>query len=168
MQDVGSLGRLNELEQENLEALKSELRGSIQKGVDFVASGKAGMPLPDAHATFHPSSSASLFLLGSLALSWQLDCMIIAVLTEATLLVFCNRRAFQWTLSCCFVACRKQMNPPIDLRLWEIAKTPAISGPQQSFYLNSMSEHLQCSNSVVHACLRSDIGLHWPTLTVVA
>lgn len=46
MQDVGSLGRLNELEQENLEALKKELRGSIQKGIDFVASGKAGAHLP--------------------------------------------------------------------------------------------------------------------------
>ncbi len=42
LQDAGSLGRLNDLESENLEALKKELHGSIQKGIDFVASGKAG------------------------------------------------------------------------------------------------------------------------------
>ncbi|KAK9868231.1 hypothetical protein WJX84_011521 [Apatococcus fuscideae] len=42
VKDVGNLGRLNELETEGLEGLKAELRGSIQKGIDFVASGKAG------------------------------------------------------------------------------------------------------------------------------
>ena len=61
MQDVGSLGRLNELEQENLEALKKELRGSIQKGIDFVASGKAGTHLPHILIALYPA----------LALDWQ-------------------------------------------------------------------------------------------------
>ena len=36
MQEYLPLGRFNELESENFEALKSELRGSIQKGIDFV------------------------------------------------------------------------------------------------------------------------------------
>lgn len=36
MQEYLPLGRFNELEAKNFEALKSELRGSIQKGIDFV------------------------------------------------------------------------------------------------------------------------------------
>ena len=36
MQEYLPLGRFSELEAKNFEALKSELRGSIQKGIDFV------------------------------------------------------------------------------------------------------------------------------------
>ena len=36
LQEYLPLGRFNELETRSFEALKSELRGSIQKGIDFV------------------------------------------------------------------------------------------------------------------------------------
>lgn len=36
MQEYLPLGRFNELEAANFEALKGELRGSIKKGVEFV------------------------------------------------------------------------------------------------------------------------------------
>ena len=40
MQEYLPLGSFNELEARGFEALKSELRGSIQKGVDFVHKGE--------------------------------------------------------------------------------------------------------------------------------
>ena len=40
MQGYLPLGRFNELESKNFEVLKSELRGSIQKGIDFVHKSK--------------------------------------------------------------------------------------------------------------------------------
>lgn len=40
MQEYLPLGRFNELEAQNFQALKAELRGSIKKGVDFVNTGE--------------------------------------------------------------------------------------------------------------------------------
>ena len=40
LQEYLPLGRFNELETKGFEALKSELRGSIQKGIDFVRKGE--------------------------------------------------------------------------------------------------------------------------------
>ena len=40
LQEYLPLGRFNELEAKGFEALKSELRGSIQKGIDFVQKGE--------------------------------------------------------------------------------------------------------------------------------
>ena len=43
LQEYLPLGRFNELEAKGFEALKSELRGSIQKGIDFVRKGEYNM-----------------------------------------------------------------------------------------------------------------------------
>jgi malate dehydrogenase len=40
VQEYLPLGRFSELEAQNFQALKAELRASIKKGVDFVAKGK--------------------------------------------------------------------------------------------------------------------------------
>ncbi len=55
-QDFLPLGRLNELEARGLEALKSELAGSIRKGVDFVRKG-APAPAPARSGEHGPSAS---------------------------------------------------------------------------------------------------------------
>lgn len=54
LQEYLPLGRFNELEAKNFEALKSELRGSIQKGVDFVhRSETSSLFTTEAFATKH-------------------------------------------------------------------------------------------------------------------
>ena len=68
-QEFLPLGRLNELEERGLEALKAELGASIRKGVDFVRKG-APAPAPPAQAgtgavtgeqgAHGPSASASV------------------------------------------------------------------------------------------------------------
>lgn len=45
LQEFLPLGSFNELEAKNFEALKSELRGSIQKGVNFVNKSEPQLPL---------------------------------------------------------------------------------------------------------------------------
>ncbi len=55
-QDFLPLGRMNELEARGLEALKSELAASIQKGVEFVRKG-APAPAPARSGAHGPSAS---------------------------------------------------------------------------------------------------------------
>ena len=62
LQEYLPLGRFNELEVKNFEALKSELRGSIQKGVDFVHKSETS-PLftTEAFAAKHAELTALIY-----------------------------------------------------------------------------------------------------------
>ena len=62
LQEYLPLGRFNELEAKNFEALKSELRGSIQKGVDFVhKSETSSLFTTEAFATKHAELTALIY-----------------------------------------------------------------------------------------------------------
>ena len=59
MQEFLPIGRMNELEAANMDALKKELRGSIKKGIEFANQGSA-------HNAFRSKELAKACLLGTM------------------------------------------------------------------------------------------------------